>query len=61
MSMPFQKNHNKGFVSNAPLDRRALQINLKPGLRERIMAIPDWKTKLRKELEIWLVNWENKD
>ena len=59
--MPFQKNHKKGFVSNAPLDRRALQINLKPGLRERIMAIPDWKTKLREELEIWLANWENQD
>ncbi|MEC4815162.1 MAG: hypothetical protein SAK29_18080 [Scytonema sp. PMC 1069.18] len=59
--MPFQKNNKKGFTSNAPLDRRALQINLRPGLRERIIAIPDWKTKLREELEIWLANWENQD
>ncbi|WP_233154234.1 hypothetical protein [Scytonema sp. HK-05] len=48
-------------MSNAPLDRRALQINLKPGLRERIMAIPDWKVKLREELEIWLSKWESQD
>ncbi|BAY48593.1 hypothetical protein SAMD00079811_62190 [Scytonema sp. HK-05] len=59
--MPFQENNKQGFVSNAPLDRRALQINLKPGLRERIMAIPDWKVKLREELEIWLSKWESQD
>lgn len=59
--MPFQKNHKKGFTSDAPLDRRALQINLKPGLRERIMAIPDWRVKLREKLESWLTDWENQN
>ncbi len=59
--MPFQKNNKQGFVSDEPLDRRALQINLKPGLRERIMNIPDWKQKLRFKLESWLAEWENQE
>jgi hypothetical protein len=52
----FTKGHQRGIVSerDTPLDRRALQVNLPVGLRDRIMAIDGWRDEIRIMLSQWI-------
>ncbi|MHC5599206.1 MAG: hypothetical protein ACYTXC_25235 [Nostoc sp.] len=54
--MPFQKNHKLGFVAKEgePLDRKPLTIKVRLGIRERVMAIPNWQSQLREVIEGWV-------
>jgi len=45
--MPFQKDHKLGFVSNDPLDKNPICFKVKPGVRDKLKAIPDWQERLR--------------
>ncbi|MEH2134532.1 MAG: hypothetical protein V7K86_28785 [Nostoc sp.] len=54
--MPFKKNHKLGFIAKGTeaLDRKPLTIKVHLGIRERVMDIPDWQSKLRTVIEVWL-------
>jgi hypothetical protein len=43
----FQKKHKLGFTSDDPLDKAPLCIRLKPGVKDKLKAIPDWQERLR--------------
>ena len=45
--MPFQKDHKLGFVSNDPLDKNPICFKVKPGVRDKLKAVPDWQERLR--------------
>jgi hypothetical protein len=49
--MPFRKKNQLGFTSDDPFDRSPLCIKLRPGLKERLMTIPDWREKLREAID----------
>ena len=61
--MPFEKNHKLGFVAkeNEPLERLPLTIKVRPGIRQRVMNIPDWQPKLRTVIEVWLSQVDRDD
>ena len=54
--MPFEKNHKLGFLAKGsePLDRKPLTIKVRIGIREQVMAIPNWQSELRDVIEAWL-------
>jgi hypothetical protein len=43
---------------NEALDKIPFQVKVRPGLRERIKAIPGWQPLLREKLEQWVEEWE---
>jgi hypothetical protein len=45
--MTFKKNHKQGFTSDDPLDRSPICFKVKPGVRDKLKAIPDWQKRLR--------------
>jgi hypothetical protein len=45
--MTFKKNHTQGFTSDNPLDRSPVCFKVKPGVREKLKAIPRWQERLR--------------
>jgi hypothetical protein len=45
--MTFKKNHKQGFTSDDPLDRSPICFKVKPGVRDKLKAIPDWQERLR--------------
>ena len=45
--MPFQKDHKLGFISNDPLDKNPICFKVKPGVRDKLKAVPDWQERLR--------------
>jgi hypothetical protein len=53
--MPFPKFTPQG---DEALDKIPFQLKVKPGLRERIKAIPGWQSLLREKLEQWVEDWE---
>lgn len=57
--MPFQKQNKLGFTSNNPMDKTPICLKLKPGVRDRLRAIPDWQAKLRMLIDD-LIEHENK-
>lgn len=54
--MPFEKNHKLGFLAkeSEALDRKPLTIKVRLGIRDRVMAIPNWQSELREVIELWL-------
>jgi len=49
--MPFQKNHKLGFTSDDPLDKDPVCFKVKPGVKAKLKAIPDWQEWLRKYVD----------
>jgi hypothetical protein len=45
--MPFQKNNKLGFTSDDPLGKKPVCFKVKPGVKEKLLEIPDWQNKLR--------------
>jgi hypothetical protein len=45
--MPFQKNNKLGFTSDAPLDKDPVCFKVKPGVKEKLKAVPNWQERLR--------------
>jgi len=52
MTIKFQPQGDKA------LDKIPFQVKVRPGLRERIKAIPGWQSLLREKLEQWVEEWE---
>ncbi len=54
--MPFKKNHEFRFLPTEikSLDPKPLTLKLRPGIRDRIRAIPNWQSELRDVIEGWL-------
>lgn len=48
--MPFQKNNKLGATSlnEEPFDKSPVCFNVRKGVREKLLAVPDWKERLRK-------------
>jgi hypothetical protein len=46
-AMPFQKNNKVGFTSENPLDKTPVCFKVRQGVREKLMAVPDWQGRLR--------------
>lgn len=49
--MPFQKNHKLGFTSEDPLDRDPVCFKVKPGVKAKLKAVPDWQERLREYID----------
>jgi hypothetical protein len=45
--MPFQKNHKLGFTSDEPLDKDPVCFKVKPGVKDKLKAVPNWQERLR--------------
>lgn len=59
--MPFQKKNDLGFKPKGEekLDPKALQVKVKPGIRERLKQIPNWQDRMREKIAQWLEEWES--
>ncbi len=49
--MPFQKKNKLGFTSDEPFDRKPLAILVKPGVKEKLMNVPNWRSKVRDAID----------
>jgi hypothetical protein len=49
--MRFQKNNKFGFTSDDPLDKSPICFKVKPGVREKLKAVPDWQKRLREYVD----------
>ena len=49
--MPFQKDHKLGFTSDDPLDKNPICFKVKPGIRDKLKAVPHWQERLRKMVD----------
>ena len=49
--MPFQKDHKSGFTSDDPLDKNPVCFKVKPGVRDKLKAVPDWQERLREMVD----------
>ncbi len=49
--LPFQKKNKLGFTSDEPFDRNPLTILLKPGVKEKLMSITNWRSKVRNAID----------
>jgi hypothetical protein len=47
-TMPFQKKHKFGFTSEEPLDKNPVCFKVKPGVKDKLKAVPQWQERLRK-------------
>lgn len=54
--MPFKKNHEFRFLptESGSLDAKPLTLKLRPGIRDKVMSIPNWQSELRDVIEAWL-------
>jgi hypothetical protein len=49
--MRFQKKNEFGFTSDDPLDKDPICIKVKPGVKDKLKAIPSWQERLRKMID----------
>lgn len=49
--MPFRKNHKLGFTSENPLDKTPVCLKVRKGVRDELLAVPDWQDKLRQLID----------
>jgi hypothetical protein len=59
LTMPFRKNHKLGFTSENPLDKTPVCLKVRIGVRDKLLAVPDWQDKLRQAIDD-LIESENK-
>jgi hypothetical protein len=49
--MPFRKNNKFGFTSENPLGKSPVCLKVRVGVREKLLAIPDWQIEIRKAID----------
>jgi hypothetical protein len=49
--MPFQKRHKLGFTSDDPLDKDPICFKVKPGVKAKLKAVPNWQERLREYVD----------
>jgi hypothetical protein len=43
--MPFHKNNKFGFTSDEPLDKYPVCFKVKPGIKDKLKAVPNWQER----------------
>lgn len=57
--MPFEKNHKFGFTSDNPMDKNPVCFKVRPGIRDKLKAVPDWQERLREYVDQLIADHKN--